>query len=281
MVGRLRYAGRMLVGRASRRVCPSCRSPRSEMLLRKRPAVEIRRCSDCDLFYRWPLDRASATRLYEHRYREGLTTELPSPPRLAQLLADRFVGTPHDMAAKIGLLTALAPPPRRVLDFGASWGYGTWQLERAGYEAFGYEVSRQRAAFAASVVGVNVSSSWADLPAKFDVIYSNHVLEHVGYDIYGTLERLAAACGEDAMMMHVVPHFGGYLARGGLAPMMGEVHPVGPTARSLDSMLRRLGFPTVRISTGPFEPGGLRPIDEVPAVGEELLVLASRGTDVQ
>lgn len=239
--------------------------------------VELRRCDACGLLFRWPLDGPSATRLYERRYREGLTTELPQPADLEQMLATSFAATPHDMAAKIQVLRRLAPPPRRVLDFGASWGYGTWQLQQAGYDAVGFEVSRHRAAFGAASLGVKITSDWEDLPPSFDVVYSNHVLEHVGYDMKGTLARLAGRCGEGALMMHIVPHFEGYLARGRLAPMMGEVHPVGPTARFLSDNFKQLGFTDVRTSTGPFDdPASLRADEKPGPDGEELLVIAAR-----
>jgi SAM-dependent methyltransferase len=65
-----------------------------------------------------------------------------------------------------------------VLDYGASWGYTTWQLQQAGYHAEGYEVSKPRADFARRL-GVRVCWDVAQLRDPFDAIYSGHVLEHV------------------------------------------------------------------------------------------------------
>lgn len=81
-------------------------------------------------------------------------------------------GAPH--AAMAGM-----PADSRVLDFGANWGYGVWQLRQAGFSAIGYELSEPRAAYSTRL-GVEIFTDWSEIQgrAPFDVVFSSHVLEH-------------------------------------------------------------------------------------------------------
>ena len=70
-------------------------------------------------------------------------------------------------------------PGNRVLDYGCSWGYGSWQLAQAGYIVTGYEISRPRCEYARTQMRVNTTFSLDKIKAPFDVFFSSHVLEHV------------------------------------------------------------------------------------------------------
>jgi 2-polyprenyl-3-methyl-5-hydroxy-6-metoxy-1,4-benzoquinol methylase len=67
----------------------------------------------------------------------------------------------------------------RVLDLGASWGYGTWQFIQDGFEATGYEPGRARARYALERLGLPVVDDIHTLNGDFDIIISSHVMEHV------------------------------------------------------------------------------------------------------
>ena len=73
-----------------------------------------------------------------------------------------FSGTPRDINTWIGVLQFLRPGGR-VLDFGCSWGYGTYQLRQAGFDAVGFEVSRPRAKFGREKLGLNIIDSFDEL----------------------------------------------------------------------------------------------------------------------
>lgn len=117
---------------------------------------------------------------YQEEYRQpGLTTEMPSEPGLRELMTSNFRGSQKDFSGVIEILRHLGVPPgAKVLDFGANWGYGVFQLRKAGYDAVGFEVSRKRAQFA-SRLGVCVRTDLEELERPFDAVYSSHVLEHV------------------------------------------------------------------------------------------------------
>jgi len=67
----------------------------------------------------------------------------------------------------------------RVLDYGASWGYGCWQLQQAGFSAVGFEVSKPRTRYARQKLQQDVFDDLAAIEGAFDVFFSCHVLEHL------------------------------------------------------------------------------------------------------
>jgi SAM-dependent methyltransferase len=117
---------------------------------------------------------------YQGEYAEpGLTTELPSRAELDALLAVDFAGSPKDFSRVVRALRALGiGSGARVLDFGANWGYGTHQLQRAGFDTEAFELSVPRAAFGREL-GIEIQTDLAAVSGPFDAIYSSHVLEHV------------------------------------------------------------------------------------------------------
>ena len=96
------------------------------------------------------------------------------------MIATRFKKTEKDFSSKIAMLKALGVKEgSRILDYGASWGYGTWQLREAGFEAIGYELSRPRARYAREMLNTPVKDDVNHLTGRFDVFFSSHVLEHL------------------------------------------------------------------------------------------------------
>jgi len=110
----------------------------------------------------------------------GITTELPDAAALSQLKAGKFRDTGKDFADRLELLRRLgARPGQRLLDFGCSWGYGSWQFRQAGYEVQSFEISQPRADYARTMLGVDVKSALGGITGEFDVFFFAHVMEHV------------------------------------------------------------------------------------------------------
>jgi 2-polyprenyl-3-methyl-5-hydroxy-6-metoxy-1,4-benzoquinol methylase len=105
-------------------------------------------------------------------------------------MTSRFKGSQKDFADVISLLQAVGiKPGDSVLDYGANWGYGTWQFTAAGYRAVGYEISKARAEFGANL-GLKIETDKARIVGLFDAVYSGHVLEHVPNPISAVREQL-------------------------------------------------------------------------------------------
>jgi 2-polyprenyl-3-methyl-5-hydroxy-6-metoxy-1,4-benzoquinol methylase len=179
---KLRYFADSLAKRlgGGARECPSCGFAGSSTVDRKYLVTTLERCQRCQLLFRVPTTSAGASdAFYQSSYRQGFTTDLPSDAALAQYLSHGFPPE-RNYGAYIAVLSALGcMPGARILDFGCSWGYGTWQLRRAGFRVQGLEVSKGRSRFAREKLGVDVVPSLGDVAAPLDVFFSAHVLEHL------------------------------------------------------------------------------------------------------
>lgn len=164
------------------RRCPACQSDAWTVVARKALILRLVRCAHCRLLFRIPCDDAAwVAEFYQDDYRSGImTTQLPTPAELRRLVATSFQGTEKDFSHRVAVLRAVGVSPgARVLDFGASWGYGTWQLRKAGFNAVGYELSRTRAAYGREQLQVPVFDDVRELQGPFDAFFSCHVIEHL------------------------------------------------------------------------------------------------------
>jgi len=162
--------------------CPSCGHLRSHVVDRKFAVTRLQRCGNCQLLYRAPTTTDEEyRRYYQQDYSEGFTTDLPSLDELGEMRRLNFAGTEKDYSRYVEVLRALGcGPGDRLLDFGCSWGYGSWQLSQAGFGVKSIELSQRRREFAHRHLGVEVYSDSDEIEAgTFDVFFSSHVLEHI------------------------------------------------------------------------------------------------------
>lgn len=265
------------------RRCPYCGSPRLRKLGHKWLIVDVVRCTQCDLMFRYPLDTpADNMAYYEHEYRSGIVTDLPAISTLRAYLRDNFAGTAYDSAPKIRVLQT-ATPGGKVLDYGCSWGYNTYQLRAHGYDALGFEISAGRAHYGRLNLGVPVLSSLDELErladGTFDAIFTNHVLEHLPSipDTFALFARLLKPSG---VAVHVLPNFTGAKARAGLFwKWIGEAHPLAPDVAFFNRTLPDHGFEVV-CGSSPFDSVLLERLErgetEMSCEGDELVVLARK-----
>ena len=165
----------------SRQLCPGCSGATSTVVDRKWGVSALRECNQCFLLFRTPTTSAAENQqFYEHAYQQGFTTELPSQPVLKDLKRTLFKGTEKDYSAILTLLSALGlRTGNRIFDFGCSWGFGSWQLRQAGYDVASYEISGQRARYAAENLGVRLCDVSTEPERTYDAFFSAHVIEHV------------------------------------------------------------------------------------------------------
>lgn len=137
--------------------------------------------------YRVPVEGERVNKLfYNCMYKQGLTTETPDDAALREMINMKFVNTAKDYTRYIEALFALgAKAGQKLFDFGASWGYGSWQLREAGFDVEASEIGRRRREFAAQKLGIVIVEDprQPDYLEKrrgtFDIFFSCHVLEHV------------------------------------------------------------------------------------------------------
>ena len=206
---KLGYAFDGLIRRSSQtRICPSCTSEDSRRIDRK-GFHELRRCDDCGLMYRWPYEtQEQMAHFYQSGYQQaGLTTDLPDTQTLRALMDAGFKGSQKDFSHLVHLLELLAlPSGARILDFGANWGYGVWQLNQAGFACVGYELSKPRADFSRNL-GVQVFTEWSEIEqrAPYAVVFSSHVLEHTP-DPAEALHRKLSVLAPGGLLIALFPN---------------------------------------------------------------------------
>lgn len=176
----LTWAVRQMLKGAGRS-CPACGGTRTNRIGSKYLVTLLFECQDCKLRFRVPKeDPVDAIHFYQETYKQGFTTEMPSAPALAGLLETKFIGSKKDFSTYIGVCRAIGLKPGAViLDFGCSWGYGSWQLRQAGFRVYSFEVSRVRAEYAKNSLGCEIVDDLTSLDGKVDCFFSSHVIEHL------------------------------------------------------------------------------------------------------
>lgn len=244
-MGRPRYLFESVLGTFSRKRsrCPSCDGAGGQALDRKYLVTALRRCNECHLLFRTPTTLAmESERFYKSSYRQGATTELPSKDQLRDLKADNFESLSASYQKYIEVLVGLgAKPGQRILDFGCSWGYGSYQLRNAGFEVRSFDVSANRMAFAEEYLSIPTLPRVEDIQAEsFDIFFSAHVIEHVP-SVVDMVQLGLRSIGPGGLFVVFTPN--GSQAYRQLQPGLwhrswGEVHP-----QLLDDCyLQRLGF---------------------------------------
>jgi SAM-dependent methyltransferase len=259
-MARWRYLIPVLVKRMSLQDtnCPHCGDRSTILIGRKHIVLELRKCASCGLLFRWPKDRPEDNnRFYAGLYSEesGLTTQMPSSDQLEQLLDRGFANSDRDFSTQIATLKKYSTHGR-VLDYGASWGYGTWQLMQAGYDALGYEIDPRRAEYGRTHLGVRLLVSSADFDAipdgTFDLIFTNHVLEHLP-DLATTFQCFSRLLKDGGVLYIAVPNCTGMeqpeVFKRKRAFAFGEKHTMAYSAEFFFCNLPAYGFQIESIST--------------------------------
>jgi 2-polyprenyl-3-methyl-5-hydroxy-6-metoxy-1,4-benzoquinol methylase len=166
--------------------CPSCQSKNYSLLERKYLVSRLFECKGCGLYFRHPLDSVKENRdFYQSKYQQsGITTYLPAEGSDLEKIKETIVNNPDNAknALRIkGIFEALYPAQKdlSVLDYGASWGYITWQLKLYGYKVQSYEISQPRAHYGNLHLGLDIQTDENNLKAGNQIFFSSHVIEHV------------------------------------------------------------------------------------------------------
>ncbi len=162
------------------RSCPACRCPNTVLVRRKYLVTALYRCEACCLLFRVPKpNTVHNDEFYQSDYSQGFTTDCPEPGALEALKRSSFRNSDKDFSLYAAILQAAGLRPGQVLfDFGASWGYGSWQLKQAGFRVYSFEISQPRSRYAAQNLDCEMFAP-EQLPEKVDCLFSAHVIEHL------------------------------------------------------------------------------------------------------
>jgi 2-polyprenyl-3-methyl-5-hydroxy-6-metoxy-1,4-benzoquinol methylase len=180
----LRSAAQFSNAEAAR--CRNCGSVSSTEKDRKYFVTRLLRCHDCQLMFRAPTDSEEFNHVfYNFHYQQGTTTTCPTDAAIAELKSLMFRNTEQDYAGYIGFLARHGVRKGQLFDFGCSWGYGSYQFARAGYDVHSYEIALDRRTYAIEKLDIgHIDEPFAireghPLHQAFDCFFTAHVLEHV------------------------------------------------------------------------------------------------------
>lgn len=180
---KLSYFLHALANSLSPKVCPTCGHIGGSIIDRKYWVTTLIECSNCHLQYRHPIDKSDFNEdFYNNDYAEtdGITTDLPNDSQLREMVATNFKNTAKDISHHIAVIEAAGSKLEnlRVVDFGANWGYGSYQLTKKGCVVQSYELAKQRAHFGERL-GIKIKTETSEIEGGVDVFYNSHVIEHL------------------------------------------------------------------------------------------------------
>ena len=127
--------------------CPYCHSQKSEVIEKKYVVTKLIRCKKCCLQYRIPKDdQEFLKQFYQTDYKVDvqMMTTLPSDKELEILKQTNFEKLRDYYPIVSNFTSALK---NKIVDYGCSWGYNLYKLNKQGLESQGYELSEPRARY--------------------------------------------------------------------------------------------------------------------------------------
>jgi cyclopropane fatty-acyl-phospholipid synthase-like methyltransferase len=200
---------------------------------------------------------------------------------LRRLLATGFRDSPKDYTSRIQLLKAAGlKRGDSILNFGSSWGYGSWQLAEAGFKVYSYEVSEVRADYGERKLGCHSVDDLRGLRDSIRCFFSAHVIEHLP-DPSTMWEAVDQVLDTRGLLVCFTPN--GSPSREtepGYHKLWGDVHPLLLTPKALRKMARQYGFKPYVFSS-PYCLERIRLLKEDSDLdGTELALLASRDSGI-
>lgn len=280
-MARFGFAVKMLRTRfqAVRSLCPYCSSRAFRVIQRKKLLIQARKCEYCDLIYRWPTDGGVENQLFYTNTYYKVEKSIAPPPveQLAALVQNKFINSPWNKEGRISFIRKRINPTGKLLDFGCSWGYGTFQYQQLGFnKVVGFELDKKRARFGNDQLDLDIKSRWEEMEDREDcgLILADHVLEHVS-NPRNVLENFSVHCKSGGNLIVFVPNAACFEARRlGVrwGPFPGEVHPLAFTAEWFLKNLPRHGF-SPKFFTSQGEP---LPCGEYLPESEEIALIATK-----
>ena len=182
-MSRISYLAGSALRYLSSKVCPSCGSSNVTIIDTKYFVTRLFKCNNCLLLFRHPKDSSEFNfKFYQKKYsQKGLTTDLPSAEELESLKVNNFKGKSAALYTDIflELFREVELKKIKVIDYGCSWGYQSFQFLNSGFDCSSFEISRPRAEYGNSKLGLSIRTDESELPFANDIFFSCHVIEHV------------------------------------------------------------------------------------------------------
>ena len=175
---KIKYLLRSILNFQQTKKCPFCGNSDFKPIDRKYIFTVLLKCNHCALNHRHPKDdQKKLAEFYQQEYsiNTHMMTKLPSDEEIQTLKQENF----PSLRSYDNYIEAIIDRKAKIVDYGCSWGYNVFKLQRSGYDAVGYEISRPRAAFGKKKLGIYIYSDTDELPFENDLVLSSHVIEHL------------------------------------------------------------------------------------------------------
>lgn len=182
-MSRISYLAKSALRYFSSKSCPSCGGHNVEIVDTKYIVTRLFKCKNCLQLFRHPNDSFEFNiRFYQKDYcQRGITTDLPSAQELESLKVNDFNGKNASLyiAIFLELFTETVPGNIKLVDYGCSWGYQTFQFLKKGFDCSAFEISKPRAEYGNLQLGLSIKTDPSELPRNNHIFFSCHVIEHV------------------------------------------------------------------------------------------------------
>jgi 2-polyprenyl-3-methyl-5-hydroxy-6-metoxy-1,4-benzoquinol methylase len=268
--------------------CTYCHSADCKEIDRKYWVTKLMECQNCHLYFRYPVDKKEVNAdYYQEDYKENdhITTELPNPQLLDRLKRENFSSVNKNANKYLDLFARLFPGEKslKIIDYGCSWGYLTYQFKKAGHQVQGFEISRPRAAYGEKNLDVEILSDESKLGKNNQIFFSSHVIEHHP-DIAAMIGLAESLLVDGGYFVAFCPN-GSPAFRSGnqeaFHHMWGKVHPNYLSADFYQYVFKGRSY---FIASNPVNREKIRPLRQQETIvehlnGEELLVIVKMTQD--
>ncbi len=208
MKQKLLYLLRSIRNLDQKKICPNCNGERLSRIDQKYFVTQLLKCESCCLSFRYPTDEKSFLNdFYQDSYHAEYSeetqsiTELPTDAELKEMIIKNF---PNKRDHSPFIKALLKSNNGKILDYGCSWGYSVFHLKTAGFDAEGFEISRPRATYGKKL-NVNIHYLQENVPNGFDLIMSNHAIEHLPV-ISDFIKFCSSKLNKDGIFMAFCPN---------------------------------------------------------------------------
>ena len=222
--------------------CPVCNSKQTRMLNSR--LWELHTCDNCGHVFTRVTELNENDHFEGHQYREWRSENM-------HLLRQRA-------EQRIELINQfINPASGRVFEIGCSTGETLNILNRAGWQAYGVDLSEAAISLCKQMypqlnvaVGTDISEIEKGKIEKFDLVMAFHVIEHIA-DLTALANKLKAICKKDGMIYLCIPNWDAWCRKimGDQWPdlMHEHVHYFGQS--SISQWLHQADFKIVHIET--------------------------------
>jgi len=180
---KIKYLIDSVLASGQRNQCVYCKSEDCKEIDRKYFVTKLMECQNCHLYFRYPVDKKEENaNFYQTEYQESdkITTDLPDSSLLEKMKNEGFTVGNKNANRYLELFARLFPEEKslRIIDYGSSWGYTSYQFKQAGHQVQGYEISRSRASYGIKNLDVDICMDEKTLRRENHIFFSSHVIEH-------------------------------------------------------------------------------------------------------